>query len=265
MDESNKNMIKVGFLVSYDYQLLEYSLPIVYQYADEIYLAIDKERKTWSGNSFQLPDTFFEWIHRVDTENKIHIYEDSFYLSALSQMSLETRMRNMLAKYMGYSGWHIQIDVDEYFLNFEKFVSYLKSLDYGSPVNIYSKWITIFKQDEDGIFYIDDNEKFPVATNTPYYIRARYSVLNGTDLIFDGKVLHQSWGRSKDDLILKLKNWGHTNDMDWVSYLAFWESVGKDNYKEVKKFLPLYPPAWSELKYINANDIYSLINKMRDL
>ena len=180
-------------------------------------------------------------------------------------MSLETRMRNMLAKYMGYSGWHLQIDVDEYFLNFEKFVSYLKSLDYGSPVNIYSKWITIFKQDEDGIFYIDDNEKFPVATNTPYYIRARYSVLNGTDLIFDGKVLHQSWGRSKDDLILKLKNWGHTNDMDWVSYLAFWEFVGKDNYKEVKNFHPLYPPAWSELKYINANDIYSLINKMRDL
>ena len=108
MDESNKNMIKVGFLVSYDYQLLEYSLPIVYQYADEIYLAIDKERKTWSGNIFQLPDTFFECINRVDT-------------------------------------------------------------------------------------------------------------------------------------------------------------VGKDNYKEVKNFHPLYPPAWSELKYINANDIYSLINKMRDL
>ena len=38
----------VGFLLSYDYELLKYSLPPVYQFADRIYLAKDKNNKTLS-------------------------------------------------------------------------------------------------------------------------------------------------------------------------------------------------------------------------
>lgn len=114
---NNKQNIKVGYLVSYDYQLMEYSLPTVYQCSDQIYLAIDKNRKTWRGNTYELPNTFFEWIKGVDKENKIHIYEDSFYFSNISPMELETRERNLLANFMGSGGWHIQIDVDEYFLD----------------------------------------------------------------------------------------------------------------------------------------------------
>ena len=36
---------QVGFLVSYDYELLKNSLPRVYEESDTIILAIDKERK----------------------------------------------------------------------------------------------------------------------------------------------------------------------------------------------------------------------------
>jgi hypothetical protein len=38
-------MIKVGFLVSYDFKYLYQSIPLVYKEADLIVLAIDRERK----------------------------------------------------------------------------------------------------------------------------------------------------------------------------------------------------------------------------
>lgn len=260
---NNKQNIKVGYLVSYDYQLMEYSLPTVYQCSDQIYLAIDKNRKTWRGNTYELPNTFFEWIKGVDKENKIHIYEDSFYFSNISPMELETRERNLLANFMGSGGWHIQIDVDEYFLDFKGFVNSLNLLDNSSPATIYAKWITIFKQDITGFYYIEADEEFPIATNSPFYTQARHTDQNVKKLIFDFDVLHQSWGRSKEDLVFKLENWGHSNNIDWKAYLDFWQLINKDNYGDVKNIHPLFPPLWPNLKYINVDNISLLIERMR--
>ena len=36
--------IQVGFLVSYDYDLLRNAIPLVYDFADSIFLAIDIDR-----------------------------------------------------------------------------------------------------------------------------------------------------------------------------------------------------------------------------
>jgi hypothetical protein len=40
-----KREIKVGMLVSYDYESIKNSLPPVYDYADRIVLAVDKDGK----------------------------------------------------------------------------------------------------------------------------------------------------------------------------------------------------------------------------
>ena len=61
------NKIQVGFLISYDYELLKNALPRVYDDADTIFLAIDKQRKTWNGASFSINDSFFLWIKEFDT------------------------------------------------------------------------------------------------------------------------------------------------------------------------------------------------------
>ncbi|MDR1090602.1 MAG: hypothetical protein LBL79_05955, partial [Prevotella sp.] len=76
--------IKAGFLVSYDYESIKNSLPPVYDYADKIVLAVDKDGKTWSGNSFQIPDSFWQWIKEFDTQHKIEIYRESFYVEGLT-------------------------------------------------------------------------------------------------------------------------------------------------------------------------------------
>lgn len=261
--ETFKFKIKVGILVSYDYHLLTYSLPCIYSYADEIYLAIDKTRKTWKGNSFQLPNTFFEWIRTIDKEQKIHFYKDTFYIPSLPPMTLETRTRNMLAKQMGYNGWHVQIDADEYFCDFKSFVHTLKSLDIKEPISIYAQWITLFKQDATGFFYIKSKEKFPVATNMPYYLYARIPALERKDLILDEQVIHQSWARSEEEMKQKLQNWGHSNDFDCNTYLTLWESVNLSNYRKIRNFHPLTPSSWTKLNHIKAQNMFELIKKLK--
>ena len=64
--------IKVGFLVSYDYEFLKTSFPLVYHSADEIYLAIDINNNTWSGNKFQIHDSF-DWINKIDKNQKLNL------------------------------------------------------------------------------------------------------------------------------------------------------------------------------------------------
>ena len=63
--------IHVGFLLSYDYEKLKNSIPPVYKTADSIFIAIDKDYRTWSGQKFEVDDSFFEWLMNFDVENKI--------------------------------------------------------------------------------------------------------------------------------------------------------------------------------------------------
>jgi hypothetical protein len=65
--------IHVGFLLSYDYDKLKLSIPPVYKAADRIFLAIDENLNTWSGNKFEIDDSFFKWLDEFDTEKKVEI------------------------------------------------------------------------------------------------------------------------------------------------------------------------------------------------
>lgn len=253
--------IKVGFLVSYDYKYLENSLLRVYPYADYIAIAVDKERKTWNGETFDIPISFFEWIKEIDTKNKIHIYEDIFSVSELTPMECETRERNMLAQFMGSGGWHVQVDSDEYFFDFGGFCNYLRSLDINRKVNIFGRWITIFKQNGNDFFLVKTNETFPVATNTPQYIYARMTDKNN-NLYTDYQVLHQSWARDDDEILQKLRNWGHKNDFDIESYYNFWKNIDKCTYRYARSFHPLDPWLWPSLEYFEATNINELITKV---
>ena len=64
-------MIKVGYLVSYDYKMLLTSIEQLYSHVDRIYIGIDKSGKTWSGNHFEIPESFFDEIKQFDSNGKI--------------------------------------------------------------------------------------------------------------------------------------------------------------------------------------------------
>jgi len=259
---NKETKIKVGMLVSYDYAYVRNSLPLIYPFADSITFAIDKERKTWSGESFEIPDSFFEWVESFDTEKKINIYEDNFFVPSLTAIECDTRERNMLAAYMGQGGWHLQIDSDEYFLDFKGFVHYLRTIEVEKDTQVYAKWITMYKKNNQDVFLIDTNEVFPAASINPKYKLARLSETSNN--IYTGfKVIHQSWAREEDEIELKIRNWGHNTDFDAQAYFNFWKSINKQTYKYVRSFHPLDAWLWPSLDYFEAKDIQELTEKVK--
>jgi hypothetical protein len=266
----SKMSIKVGFLASYDWTLLYNSLPRIYNSADTIHIAIDKALRTWAGNYYHFDEAlFFEFIDDVDYKKKVVIYKDNFFVEGLSPMQCEVRERNMLAKEMGEGGWHIQLDADEYFLNFHEFVKYLYKLqsinDFSRKgINVNVNWIQLFKKVEFGYIYISQvkqiPENVPIATNRPLYEAGRR---NGYfNHISPFYIVHDTWARSEKEIQQKIFNWGHKYDFDTEKYFDFWKNISQDNYQEVSNFHPIHPSTWKRLSFQKAQDINEFIDSI---
>lgn len=251
--------IKVGYLISYDYEFIKTSLLRVYDFAEEIFFAVDADRKTWSGQSFTIEEDFWDWVKQVDTANKITIYEDHFYVPDLTPMECDTRERNMLGKQMGSSDWYVQIDSDEYFVDFGLFLNKLLNYKAVSPVSIYCSVATIFKQVPSGFLLINDSETLSFATNNPVYDLARNNTSGNQHIYWDDLVLHQSWARSPSEIKLKLDNWSHKNDFNTESFYKLWNAIDEFNYHYLINFHPLHPATWPKLTLVHGS-ITNILN-----
>jgi len=263
-------VIKVGFCVAYDWRLLEYALPLIYNAADEIHLSVDIEKKTWANSSFELDQEGFRaLISSIDLKNKVHIYEDNFHLPELTTMENEVRQRNMMATKMGPGGWHIQLDCDEYFIGFDEFIKFLKSAGRKNyKFNVCCSLVTLFKQVEAGFLYVAPDtfqkvEFIQIATRTPHY---QFGRRNGDFNIYTNfKIIHQSWARSETEIHQKIINWGHNNDFDSDYFIEFWKSLDEYNYKTVKDFHPINSSQWPFLRFIQAGSIEDCIEHLDKL
>lgn len=262
-------MIKVSYLISYDYNMFLTSVRLIYDYVDKIIGAIDIDNKTWSGNHFDIPDSFFEEVKKFDKHNKIEFFKDSFYNPNLTPMENETIERNKVLSKLGY-GWKIQLDVDEYIYDFKIVAKYLKKYWFLclfpklTPICFKGKLITLYKELPEGYLFIENGETFPFITNQTQNKWARFNgkVRNINSNI---SVIHQSWARSENEILQKISNWGHKNDFDTKKYFKFWKSIDKDNYKEFKNIHPLSPSVWNKLFFLPANSIVEFIEKYSNL
>jgi hypothetical protein len=247
-------VIKIGYLISYDYEYVKTSLPRVYDFVSEIILAVDINSKTWSGQDLEISNDFWLWIEEFDKDHKIIIYKDQFFIEGLSPMECDTRERNLLGQRMGICDWYIQIDSDEYFVNFEEFANRLYSLDVHEPTSVYCSVATMFKQLSTGFLLIDKSfETLSFATNHPVYDLARNNTSGNKHLHWDDLVLHQSWARSDEEILLKLNNWSHKNDFNTTSFYKLWCAVDEYNYYCLSNFHPLNPVTWPKLIMISGN------------
>jgi hypothetical protein len=253
--------IQVGFLMSYDYELLKKSIPPVYEMADTIFLALDYKKRTWSGNYFEVDDSFYKWLKEFDVKNKIVIYEDNFYVPEITGIQNDTRERYMLALKMGIGNWLIQVDSDEIFIDFEKFVkrirkydSYLKNPS-KHPIQFAGFHINVYKYLEDGLLYVNKPTKLLLATNYPNY---KYAKNTKERIIYDEDfILHEGLARTEEELVLKLKNWSHREDVN-PNFLEKWKRANKDNYHEIKDVFYLNPEIWKELGYFPTKSLFEL-------
>ncbi|MBT1702035.1 hypothetical protein [Chryseosolibacter indicus] len=265
-------MIKVGICVSYDWQLLKNSLPLIYKLSDLICLSLDKNRRAWTGKSYQFDnESFFQFVKDIDVDRKLIIYEDDFSLPNNTAMENDTRQRNLMAEKLGKGGWHIQIDSDEYVLDFQSFVRILKRINTNpsgneKPLNVCISYIPLIKKLSTGYLCVDFKSKLPemgpIATNVPSYERARN---NGHfNIITSQYAVHDTWARSDDELYFKINNWGHSSDelkekevRD--SYYKLWKSLDEFNYKYISNFHPAVSDVWPALKFVPCNDIKELL------
>lgn len=257
--------INIGFLVAYDYELLRISIPLVYQHANSITLALDINRQTWSGNKFEINPDFFTWIKDYDTDGKITVYEDDFYDASINAMQNETRERNMLSKQMG-DGVCIQIDADEYFVDFKGFTKYLKKhqhkLTRKKPIQICAFMIDVYKVLDTCILYCPSYTNYYLGTTNPNYIRGRKNK-NQEKWYVPFISIHQSWGRNDAELKFKLDNWGHKDDFDVESFFQFWKSINKDNYMNHTNFHPFDKNEWPKLEYIEGKNFNEIVENFK--
>jgi hypothetical protein len=260
--------IHVGFLLSYDYEKLKLSIPSVYRSADRIFIAEDINKNTWTGNKFSVDDDFYNWLKEFDVDNKIEIYRDNFYIPHLSGIQNDTRERHLLSLKMGVGNWLIQVDSDEYFLDFENFVKQLRKYDSylenpkENPIQVSGFHVDIYKYLDDGLLYVKDTCKVLVATNYPNYKLARQSrerVIYVNSLIF-----HESLARTEKELEFKLKNWGHSHELN-NEFMNKWKRANKDNYNEIKDVFYLNPKQWSSIGYIKTKNIEELKNHLNEI
>lgn len=254
------SIIKVGYLISYDYEFVKTSLPRVYNSVTEIVFAVDINRKTWAGEDFFISDDFWKWVKETDVENKITIYEDDFSIPGLTTMECDTRERNMLGKRMGACDWYVQIDSDEYFLDFEAFAAKLREFKPVEPTTVYCSVATLFKEAPSGYLLIDESlETLSFATNNPTYDFARNNESGNKQVIWNDLVLHQSWARTPSEIYQKLNNWSHKDDFNTESFYKLWNAIDENNYYCLNNFHPLAPSTWPKLKFI-AGNISQILN-----
>lgn len=175
--------IKILIPVAYDYNLSLNTIKHVYDYADIIQIALDRDRLTWTGDEYEISPEYWKALNALDKHSKIQIYEDKFFVEGKEPIVLDTLQRIAMSEQVGKEGWHIQLDADEYFLDFGRFVSFLRKCERhykDLPLDIYVNFISMFKRDESGYFLAwPPLEIYPVATNKPNYRRVRSSHQEG--------------------------------------------------------------------------------------
>jgi len=247
------SIIKVGYLISYDYEYVKTSLPRVYDHVTEIVFAVDSNGKTWSGEDIKISNEFWNWVDEYDKDHKISIYRDQFYVAGLTPMECDTRERNLLGKKMGEADWYIQIDSDEYFVDFATFKDKLAVSKPEVPTSIYCSVATLFKRLSTGFLLIDESfETLSFATNHPVYDLARNNTSGNLHIYWDDLVLHQSWARSSEEIGLKLNNWSHKNDFNTESFYKLWNAIDEYNYYCLADFHPLNPKTWPRLRLMKG-------------
>lgn len=253
--------IHVGFLLSYDYEKLKLSIPPVYDSADRIFIAADENNLTWSGNKFDVDPAFFQWLKDIDKDNKIEFYRDNFYVPSLTGIQMDTRERHMLSLKMGIGNWLIQVDSDEYFIDFPGYVKNLRKYDSflnnpeKNPVQISGYHIDIYKYVDGGILYVKNISKVLLATNYPNYKQARQT--RERIIYVNSFTFHESLSRSEAELEYKINNWSHREEVN-PDFMKKWKSANKDNYTEIKDVFYLNPTQWKELGFIP-------VTKMEDI
>jgi len=241
-------------LLAYDYKYAYMALRSYYDIADEIILGVDADRLTWMRRPLEIDmDEVRAFIADLDKDRKIRVVEGNFHTDE-SPMANEVLERSLLSTQAAPGNWVVQIDADEILVNGTEFREWLLSTD-PAGCDVLAQWIIVFKAFGDQVLLVDPpGESVAVATMARgQYRLGRYT--GQPTMMSPLKLLHLSWGRTPQELMQKLTNWGHAKDFDVHAFYRFWESVNPTNYAQAKNFHPLAGETWPSLKLVTLEGV----------
>jgi len=262
-------------LVSYDAAYLPESISKYYNYVDEIVLGLDKNRTTWSGNSFSFDEKqLWADLSAIDGDSKISIIEEDFVKSKIA-IENDNYERNFL-KAQCTNDWIFSIDADEYLVNPKDFFyNYYPLIErYYNKADICMTWATPYKTigdatlviaDEDGTPFFGENQGMTTSKDSTFtYARWTDKSAAGHNRLMSPLVaIHWSLCRDKDALHEKINNIGHSDLVENDPFYQIWNQVTLENYEELHNFKSsgLGTAQWPILRAIKTEQVADYIEQ----
>ena len=262
-------------LISYDAHYLPKSIEKYYNYVDEVVLGLDKNRVTWSKNSFSFDEQkLWSELSRIDGDGKISIVEEDFVQSEVA-IENDNYERNFLKDQCSHD-WIFSFDADEMLVNPKQFFYDFCPLveDYRETHDICMTWATPYKEigdttliiaEEDGSPFFGENQGVVTSKNNTFtYARWTNQSAAGTNRILSPLVaLHYSLCRKSEDLHEKIHNIGHSNIVEEDPFYKIWSQVDMENYKQLKNFKTsgLGGAQWPSLEPIETQFLFEYVQQ----
>ena len=262
-------------LISYDAAYLPESVSKYYNYVDEIILGVDKNRTTWSGNSFSFDENkLWADLSAIDGDSKISIIEEDFVKSQIA-IENDNYERNFL-KTQCTNDWIFSIDADEYLVNPKDFFyNYCPLVErYYNKADICMTWATPYKTindatlviaDEDGTPFFGENQGMTTSKDSTFtYARWTDKSAAGHNRLMSPLVaIHWSLCRDKDALHEKINNIGHSDLVENDPFYQIWSQVTLENYEELHNFKSsgLGTAQWPTLRAIKTEQVADYIEQ----
>jgi len=231
-------------LISYDAEYLPDSIAKYYDYVDEIILGLDKDRITWSNNSFKFDENkLWKQLKSIDKDNKIEIIEENFHPSQ-TPIENDNYERNFLKEKCS-NDWIFSFDADEELINprhfFFQFIPIIER--YYDKYDFMFTWFTPWKEVEDKILVIanEDNtfhREAPQGFITHKKFNYQYArwTTNTRQILTPLVVLHWSLCRTEKNLEQKVNNIGHSDIANEDPFFHNWKATNMQNYQNLRNF-----------------------------
>lgn len=268
-------------LISYDAnRFLAKSIERYYEYVDEIVLGIDKDRITWSGNSFEIDEAaLWSELSNIDGDSKITIIEEDFHQSGVA-IENDNYERNFLKGECSFD-WIFSFDADEWLVNAKDFFYNFCPIveDYRHEKDLCMVWAapykvvtddqensqTLFIANTDGSPFFGENQGVVTSKDSTFtYARWTDKSAAGDNRILTPLVaLHWSLCRPDEELHQKINNIGHSDIVEEDPFYQIWSKVDWTNFHELKDFKTsgLGGAQWPQLEAIPSEHVEDYIKQ----
>lgn len=254
----NKSVIA---LIAYDAHLLPSSIKSYYSYVDEIILGLDKDRISWSGNSFSFDEAkLWRELKAIDFDKKISIIEENFHPGNIA-IENDTYERNFLKEQCS-NNWILSFDADEVLINpYDFFIEFLPLIEpYVHKRDLLFTWFHPYKVINDEILYIANEDGSFCDTDTQDFSTMRDKTFTYCRWTNEQKklktplaVLHWSFCRDDAQLEQKISNYGHSDKAAGDPFYEIRKSITLENYTNLRNFKTSNMGAqWPKLEKIHA-------------